>query len=190
MPKLKPETQALRRENILDAAEHCFARAGFHRTTMNDICKAAKVSPGALYVHFDSKEALIEGLCGRDRAEVQRRVAMLTEAPDVLTALRSIGTYYFAEEPAHKRLFVAEMAVESTRNPRIAKIYRAVDADCHACFERCFETLAAAGRIAPATDVKTVTGILNVIGEGVMWRRAVHPDFNFSDMQETLFSMI
>jgi len=55
MPKLKPEVQTARREHILDAAETCFARAGFHRTTMHDICKEASVSPGALYVYFDSK---------------------------------------------------------------------------------------------------------------------------------------
>ena len=62
MPKLKPEVQQARRERILDAAEQCFARAGFHRTTMHDICKEAGVSPGALYVYFDSKEALVNAL--------------------------------------------------------------------------------------------------------------------------------
>ncbi|MEQ1613599.1 MAG: helix-turn-helix domain-containing protein, partial [Hyphomicrobiaceae bacterium] len=56
MPKLKPATHNARRANILDAAEQCFARQGFHRTTMQDICKAAEVSSGAVYVYFKSKE--------------------------------------------------------------------------------------------------------------------------------------
>ena len=56
MPKLKPDTQRARREHILDAAEVCFARAGFHRTTMQDICKEALISPGALYVYFTSRK--------------------------------------------------------------------------------------------------------------------------------------
>ena len=72
MPKLKPDTQRARREHILDAAEHCFARAGFHRTTMQDICKEAGVSPGALYVYFDSKEALIAGICRARPRRVRR----------------------------------------------------------------------------------------------------------------------
>ena len=69
MPKLKPDTQRARREHILDAALTRFARGGFHATTIHTICREAGVSPGALYVYFDSKEALIAGLCERDRAQ-------------------------------------------------------------------------------------------------------------------------
>ena len=76
MPKLSEDQQNQRRKHILDAAEACFASSGFHSTTMQDICKAAEVSPGALYVYFDSKEALISGLCERDRAEFEDMLAM------------------------------------------------------------------------------------------------------------------
>src|SRR5690606_36698159 len=44
MAKLSPETLRERSDHILDAAERCFARAGFHRTTMQDICREAEVS--------------------------------------------------------------------------------------------------------------------------------------------------
>ena len=95
MPKLKPDIQRARREHILDAAEQCFARAGFHRTTMHDICREAGVSPGALYVYFDSKEALIAGIAERDRAEFAERLAALADAPDFLQALKELGEHYF-----------------------------------------------------------------------------------------------
>jgi len=97
MPKLKPNVQRARREHILDAAEQCFGRAGFHRTTMHDICKEAAVSPGALYVYFDSKEALIAGICERDRQEFAERFDALAAAPDFLEALRALGEQYFLE---------------------------------------------------------------------------------------------
>ncbi len=190
MPKLKPATQALRRDHILDVAERCFAVAGFHRTTMHDICREARVSPGALYVHFDSKEALIEGLCGRDRAQLTERLEALSTARDFLTALRTLGTHYFVDEPAHKRLFVAEMAVESTRNPRVATIYRAVDAFCLQSFERLFENLIASGRIAPGLDAASVARVFHLVGEGLFWRRAVHPDFDFDEINDGLLTMI
>ena len=102
MPKLKPDIQRARRDHILDAAEQCFGRAGFHRTTMHDICSEAGVSPGALYVYFDSKEALIAGISERDRAEFAERFAKLAAAPDFLEALAALGEQYFLEEPAHK----------------------------------------------------------------------------------------
>ncbi len=112
MPKLKPNTQRARREHILDAALTCFARGGFHATTMQTICREAGVSPGALYVYFDSKEALIAGLCERDRAEFAERFAKLAVAPDFLEALTAIGEHYFVDEFPDKQRFVVEMGVE------------------------------------------------------------------------------
>ena len=112
MPKLKPATQRARREHILDAAEVCFARAGFHRTTMQDICKEALISPGALYVYFNSKEDLIAGLTERDRADFAERFAELSAAPDFMQALSPLGEHYFVEEPAHKRTMCLEIGLE------------------------------------------------------------------------------
>ena len=132
MPKLKPDIQRARREHILDAAERCFALAGFHRTTMQDICKQAAVSPGALYVYFANKEDLIAGICERDRAEFAERFAHLAEAPDFLKALEQLGNQYFEEEPAYKRLMCVEIGLESTRNPRVGEISSLGRCLCHA----------------------------------------------------------
>lgn len=178
MPKLRPETQAARREHLLDLAELCFARAGFHRTTMQDICKAAAISPGALYVYFDSKEALIAGLCERDRAEFSEKIDRLAEAPDFLSALNGIAQHYFHEQPAHKRLMVVEMAVEATRNPRIEQICRPVEQFVHAEFQKLFQRLKDEGRIAPSLDIPLLTQVFHTIGDGLFWRRAVDPTFD------------
>jgi TetR/AcrR family transcriptional regulator, repressor for uid operon len=178
MPKLKPDTQRARREHILDAAELCFARAGFHRTTMQDICKEALVSPGALYVYFASKEDLIAGLVERDRAEFQERFEQLSAAPDFMQALSEIGHHYFEEAPAHKCALCIEIGVESTRNERVGEIYRAVDRYVEECFEKLFAQLATEGRIAPDLDIPTVAKVFSVIGDGLFWRRAVEPDFD------------
>ncbi len=190
MPKLKPETQAARRDHILDAAAHCFARSGFHRTTMQDICKQATVSPGALYVYFDSKEALTAGLCERDRAEFSERFAKLATSQDFLAALSAIGEQYFVDEPAHKRLMAIEMGVEATRNPRIAEIYHPVDKFCCDSFQALFQRLKDEGRIAPAFDIPTLTMLFNIIGEGLFWRRAVHADFDAKQILPALTQVL
>ncbi|RIK26138.1 MAG: hypothetical protein DCC55_40215 [Chloroflexi bacterium] len=50
----------MRRQQIIDAAYQCFARKGFHQTTMRDIYTEASLSPGAIYSYFDSKDEIIQ----------------------------------------------------------------------------------------------------------------------------------
>jgi TetR/AcrR family transcriptional regulator, repressor for uid operon len=178
MPKLKPDIQRARREHILEAAERCFAHTGFHRTTMHDICKEAGISPGALYVYFDSKEALIAGIAERDRAEFAERLAALSDAPDFLKALEALGRHYFVEEPAYKRRMCIEIGLESTRNPRVGEIFQEVDRFVRSGFEQLFARLKAEGRIAPDLDIPTIASLFLVIGDGLFWRRATDPAFD------------
>jgi AcrR family transcriptional regulator len=178
MPKLKPDIQRARREHILDAAERCFARAGFHRTTMHDICREAGVSPGALYVYFNSKEALIAGIAERDRADFAERLAALAAAPDFLQALKELGEHYFVHEPAYRRQMCIEIGLESTRNPRVGEIFREVDAFIGSSFEKLFQRMKDEGRIAPDLDIPMLNQIFSVLGDGLFWRRAVDPAFD------------
>ncbi len=178
MPRLKPDTQRARREHILDAAELCFATRGFHRTTMQDICKEAAVSPGALYVYFDSKEALIAGIAGRDRAQFQQRFAALSGASNFLDALAQVGEQYFVEEPPHKRLMCIEIGLESTRNPRVGEIFRSVDTFVRESFHALFQRMKDEGRIDPVLEVPALAEVFLTIGDGLFWRRAVDPNFD------------
>ncbi len=178
MPKLKPDTQAARRENILDAAERCFARAGFHRTTMQDICKEAGVSLGAIYVYFKSKEDLIAGMCERDRAELSRDMSELADAPDLMGALQKLGEHYTVERSRHKQLLHVEIGIESTRNDGVCEMYRSVDRFVRDGFASVFERARAEGRIAPDVDSETLAEMLSVIGDGMFWRQAVDPEFD------------
>ncbi len=50
---------------ILDAAQECFSRAGFHGATMDDVVRASGLSKGSLYWHFTSKEEVLLALFDR-----------------------------------------------------------------------------------------------------------------------------
>jgi AcrR family transcriptional regulator len=178
MPKLKPDTQRARREHILDAAELCFARAGFHRTTMQDICKEAGISPGALYVYFSSKEELIAGIAERDRRKLAGELAELSKSPDLLAALGQLGEHYAVEEPHHKRVLCMEIAAESTRNEAVGAIFRSVDSFVLDSFEALFARAEAEGRIAPTHDARLIAQVLALLGDGMFWRRAIDPSFD------------
>lgn len=56
-----------RREQILDAVERCIMRSGWERATIDEIAREAKLSKGALYVHYQSKRAVMIGLLERNR---------------------------------------------------------------------------------------------------------------------------
>lgn len=190
MPKLTPATQAARRSHILDAAELCFARAGFHRTTMQDICKQAGVSAGALYVYFASKEDLIAGIAERDRAKLAGELAELAKAPDLTTALGRLGEHYAVEEPLHKRLMCIEIGIESTRSEAVGRIFRSVDGFVLDSFEQLFQRAAAEGRIQPELDARTLARIVAVLGDGLFWRRAIDPDFDVKAMIPTITAIV
>lgn len=97
MPKLTQRQMMQRREHITKAAMRCFARSGFHATTIPDICTEADISFGGLYTHFASKEEIVEAAVqtagvGRkktmDQALQQSRgLHDLTEIDEILTLL-------------------------------------------------------------------------------------------------------
>jgi len=75
MRRANVQLQADRRDEILVAAQACFARAGFHQTSMQEICSEAQMSPGNLYRYFRSKEDIIAAIAERDRAETAPQFA-------------------------------------------------------------------------------------------------------------------
>ncbi len=62
MPRVSEEHLVRRRQQILDAALECFARKGFHATSMQDVFAESGLSAGAVYRYFKSKDDLIAAL--------------------------------------------------------------------------------------------------------------------------------
>jgi AcrR family transcriptional regulator len=77
MPKVSQEHLDRRRQQILDAAKECFAKDGFHNTSMQDIFKASGLSAGAVYRYFPSKHSLIRAI-----AEQALNSALIPLRPD------------------------------------------------------------------------------------------------------------
>jgi AcrR family transcriptional regulator len=69
-----------RADRILDAAGVVFARDGFAAARMEDVAAEAGVSKGALYLSFDSKDALIDALVERMVGWEVRRLEEATAA--------------------------------------------------------------------------------------------------------------
>ena len=64
MPRISAERREAKKADIVAAARRCFARDGFHQTSMPDIAAEAGVSTGAPYRYFASKEEIILEIAG------------------------------------------------------------------------------------------------------------------------------
>ena len=95
MPKLKPEELEMRRTEIIDAAGVCFLRSGFHRTTTDEICREANITPGGLYHYFGSKEELIAAVIDRSaESAVQRMRERIEDALNTESALLEVSQVF------------------------------------------------------------------------------------------------
>src|SRR4029078_9240592 len=82
MRRANAQLQSDRRTEILDAAERCFARSGFHWASMQEICTAANMRPGHLDRYFVSKEALIARISERNRADAVASFALVDQSAE------------------------------------------------------------------------------------------------------------
>jgi AcrR family transcriptional regulator len=162
-----------RRSEILDAARRCFARSGFHQTSMQQICAEAGMSAGNVYRYFPSKEAIIEGIAERDRAEVAAQLADTQFSTDFFTAFAALARHYFVERTDEEVGLCAEIMSESRRNPTISRIMGEFDRDVKERLVTMLRSAQARGDVARDADIAAVVEMLMIIADGVWWRRAV-----------------
>jgi AcrR family transcriptional regulator len=70
MPKISSEAYQERRASIVAAARRCFIRNGIN-ISVDEICAEAKVSKGALYGYFPSKDAVIQAIADEHVADLE-----------------------------------------------------------------------------------------------------------------------
>src|SRR5437773_10393963 len=84
-PQLEPTRD--RRAHILDAALVCFAKRGFHQTSMHDISAEAGISVGLIYRYFANKEAVIAAMAERHKNEIQELLERAKQSPTLFESL-------------------------------------------------------------------------------------------------------
>ena len=83
-----------RRQEILAAAMRCFARNGFHITTIADIVRESGVCQGTFYVYFKTKDDVIAALAD-DRSQSDALINAIAEAEvDPVVGLKTLFDLY------------------------------------------------------------------------------------------------
>lgn len=96
MPRiLKEDDYAARRNEILDIARKLVYTKGYDQMSIQDILDEMKISKGAFYHYFESKQALLDGLIDRMLDDAERVLRPIVEAKD-MTAIEKFRRYFDA----------------------------------------------------------------------------------------------
>jgi AcrR family transcriptional regulator len=74
------------RAALLDEATRLFALRGYAGTSLEDVAAASQVTRGAVYHHFDSKQALFEAVLDAQETRAVARITAAASADDPLQA--------------------------------------------------------------------------------------------------------
>ncbi len=112
--KATRRSASMTRDRILSAAQRLFAERGFDRASMPEIAKASRITAGAIYKHFASKDDLF--------FEVVRRVVDASELPS--TDLPQVVSAYTSRELTLLRRVAVEIHHASTAHPKVRNMLR------------------------------------------------------------------
>jgi AcrR family transcriptional regulator len=116
--KARRQPAAVRREQILDAAETVMLRQGLHQATVADIADAAGLGKGTVYLQFESKQELVAGLrlryVERLEAEVRAKIAAAETPEGRLSAFVASFIGASTRDPDLHHLLFQESGVDET----------------------------------------------------------------------------
>ena len=112
------EHKSKSKERILESATRLFCRYGFSKVSINQVMKKARMTHGAFYAHFESKESLyrasfmktLRQSSSRRLAKAPLSIAHLTQLVDNLLNLRSFSDQ---TEPSVENILFTEVNNES-----------------------------------------------------------------------------
>ncbi|HXC54529.1 MAG TPA: helix-turn-helix domain-containing protein [Rhizomicrobium sp.] len=183
MPKISRARKDERRRQILAAATTCFARRGFHRTTIQDICAEAQLSTGAVYSYFASKEAIIEALAEQGRQFAGKRAAGAQGENAALGNLRSFLREFELPGAAKVNQFDLRSWAEAIGNRQLRDIHLQARAETVRALREIAGPAAAAHGLAPEALAELVLAVI----VGCETRRAIQPA---ADVQPVLGALL
>ncbi len=195
MPKLKPEELETRRTEIIDAARACFLRAGFHRTTTDEICREANITPGGLYHYFGSKEELIAAVIDRSaEGAVTRMRELIAESMDAQSALRQVSEFFSQSmqdsDIDNATRFELEVWVEGLKNDRLFDKSRKAWTMRMGWLQALIDRGIADGVYDPeVVEPHAMASLLMSISLGLRIGRLLGEDFDVNGAVRTLFAM-
>lgn len=182
MPRVSEDHLTARRAQVLSAALRCFARDGFHATSMRDVIRETGLSAGAVYSYFPSKDelvaAVVEPILTRLTAALDQVLA--AEAPMPPTAvvgllLERIVPVATGAEVDHTRIAVIAWG-EALRDEAVHALAEQAYSDVRGRLTGVVSRWRDAGHLPGGVDVAALGQVLFSMVTGYVLQHAVLGD--------------
>lgn len=189
--KTKEEAEKTR-ARILASALALFAKKGYEHTTFTDIATRLKLTKGAVYWHFESKEALLVALVKEMLEKFHRQLDDLTEGKELtfLSVAEALiaRSALIVEDPKGAAFFLllqtqVKWGADSMAATRERLLSRDTNGPYH-FFIRALEKDLATGRVKAGVDPVAVAAVSIAVWTGLV--RSKIEKFLECDLQMTL----
>jgi AcrR family transcriptional regulator len=182
VPRIRPERKAERRAQIVAAARTCFARSGFHNTTLQDVFAEAGLSAGCVYNYFRSKDELMLAISEERHEDERRLIAQGFEADDPVAGLRQIAQtfadQYLRDDGLDKRRIALQTWSEAQINPFILSSVRAGMDNPRAQLAQLIRRGQAAKRLTSALDADAIAHTMIALFHGSVLQKLWKPEID------------
>ena len=186
MARVSQQHLDARRRQILDGAAVCFARNGFHATSMQDVLKEVDLSAGAVYRYFSGKEELIAAIASEVLETVRGTLEQAARespppTPDVLVprALATMRDLRPATLDTGEWLFprlMIQVWTESTRNPQLTAVLADGYAKIRTAWSGMAQSYKDAGLLPEDADVDAMARAMIALVQGFAAQMALFGD--------------
>jgi len=182
MPRVKPEHKEERRAQIVAAARACFARAGFHRTTLQDVFAEANLSAGCVYSYFQSKEDLVLAIAEERHHDEQQIIARASIGQDPIEGLRSVAQRfvdgYLTEQDRERRHIAIQTWAEAAQNPAILRAVVAGFEEPKTQITKLIRRGQALGKLSRTVDAVAAARTMIAMFHGFILQKLWEPGFD------------
>ncbi|WP_236789439.1 TetR/AcrR family transcriptional regulator [Amycolatopsis sp. GM8] len=102
------------RSALVDSAVELFTKRGYAGTSLDEVARRARVTKGALYHHFNGKQALFEAAFAQVESRVHSELGEIMRRPETAWERALAGLRQFIAsclDPAYQRIVIHEAPV-------------------------------------------------------------------------------
>lgn len=185
----KSENEA-REQRILDAASDLFVHYGYDKSTVSDIARRAGVSKGTIYLHFQSKDALLEGLIIREMHAYAEQWLELMEADPqggTIAALYKNSLYALNNSPFMAAMFRRDGRILGSYLRKPDNFFRLMRENQEHSDRYLFvKMMQEAGAVRQDIDAKVIAHIMNMLAYGLVSMEDIAPKADIPPVEETI----